>query len=274
MKRPIILFQQIAKGGGRFFDFLGRVHPIAYLFFYLALVPLFAVIYTRLDGSFYAPYAQYEGAGSEDRRAVIEMLSTKLWHHLWCIDEQVNKAGGLWRFHTKELYILPKLKIEGSFVEFEAEIMLLKPERPNEPLTIPINRPVVVSRVPMQFGPIGRYPADWMQIKYNRKELEPTLQGFVSSAVPECETKLVGSETDRARVEAFVGGLNNDPLKVSGKFDRMLYFSVVVLTTLGFGDIVPMTPWSRRLVAGEAILGMIIMGLMLNAVATRARSKP
>lgn len=49
-------------------------------------------------------------------------------------------------------------------------------------------------------------------------------------------------------------------------FERMLYFSTVTITTLGFGDIVPVEPVARLLVAVESILGIILMGLFLNAL--------
>jgi hypothetical protein len=43
-----------------------------------------------------------------------------------------------------------------------------------------------------------------------------------------------------------------------------------VLTTLGLGDIVPMTASSRFCVALEAISGITLAGLFLNALAFRA----
>lgn len=53
---------------------------------------------------------------------------------------------------------------------------------------------------------------------------------------------------------------------------RMLYFSGVTITTLGYGDIVPITTRSRLFVSLEAILGIITVGLFLNALAHEARS--
>ncbi len=43
----------------------------------------------------------------------------------------------------------------------------------------------------------------------------------------------------------------------------------------GFGDIVPLTPKARALAAAEAVLGWILAGLFLNAIAnTRRRAVP
>ncbi|MBX5206828.1 potassium channel family protein [Rhizobium sp. NZLR11] len=54
---------------------------------------------------------------------------------------------------------------------------------------------------------------------------------------------------------------------------RMLYLSVVILTTLGLGDIVPVANASRLLVGLEATSGIFIAGLFLNALAWRASQK-
>ena len=61
--------------------------------------------------------------------------------------------------------------------------------------------------------------------------------------------------------------------KIGGDFWRMTYFSVVVATTLGFGDIVPETDGARIAVAAEAILGVMFAGMFLTAVAYRASAR-
>ncbi|HET7463449.1 MAG TPA: potassium channel family protein [Longimicrobium sp.] len=50
-------------------------------------------------------------------------------------------------------------------------------------------------------------------------------------------------------------------------FGRMLYLSAVTLTTVGYGDIVPLTDTARIAVACEAIFGIVLVGLFLNALA-------
>jgi hypothetical protein len=50
----------------------------------------------------------------------------------------------------------------------------------------------------------------------------------------------------------------------------MLYFSAIVMTTVGFGDIVPLSPMARLAVGLQAVLGVTLFGLFLNAAAHRA----
>ena len=49
--------------------------------------------------------------------------------------------------------------------------------------------------------------------------------------------------------------------KSSGSFFRMLYLSATTITTLGLGDIVPVTDPARWAVGCEAVLGVILVGL-------------
>jgi hypothetical protein len=57
------------------------------------------------------------------------------------------------------------------------------------------------------------------------------------------------------------------PARIDGHFVRMLYLSAVTITTLGYGDIVPLTSAARLAVSFEAVMGVVVIGLFLNAIA-------
>jgi hypothetical protein len=65
-----------------------------------------------------------------------------------------------------------------------------------------------------------------------------------------------------------------DPTAATQRFGRMLYFSAMTVTTVGYGDIVPVSDNARYLVAGEAVTGVVLIGLFLNAVGRRRRDPP
>jgi Ion channel len=68
------------------------------------------------------------------------------------------------------------------------------------------------------------------------------------------------------RMIAYADAMEGFPGRTSGSFWRMFYLSTVTITTLGLGDIVPITTKTRMLLASEAIVGTIIIGLYLWAL--------
>lgn len=72
-----------------------------------------------------------------------------------------------------------------------------------------------------------------------------------------------------ARVREYYVICRGTPAPASFGFGRYLYLSVVTITTLGFGDMVPVTDRARGLVAVEAIVGVVLAGLFLNALAVK-----
>lgn len=60
------------------------------------------------------------------------------------------------------------------------------------------------------------------------------------------------------------GSFENGPLDT---FTDSMYFSTVTVTSLGFGDIYPVTVLAKWFVVAEIIFGVVIIGLFLNSVA-------
>jgi Ion channel len=79
--------------------------------------------------------------------------------------------------------------------------------------------------------------------------------------------------SEDSQLRNYLWGIRGDASSFSGQFWRMTYFSAVIITTLGLGDIVPITWQSRTLVALEAVAGIILAGLFLNALAYRVSNR-
>jgi hypothetical protein len=75
------------------------------------------------------------------------------------------------------------------------------------------------------------------------------------------------------RIDDYIQGKKGFPSYSSGNFGRMLYFSSTTITTLGYGDILPITTFARILVSLEAIWGTVLLGLFLNALANKIVAK-
>ncbi len=67
-------------------------------------------------------------------------------------------------------------------------------------------------------------------------------------------------------IELYIGILNAEAgygYGIQDSFLRMLYFSSVTITTLGYGDIVPISIRTRLLVAFQSVFGVVLIGLFL-----------
>jgi len=80
-------------------------------------------------------------------------------------------------------------------------------------------------------------------------------------------------QADTEKLSKYFKAISGDAslLGFKDNFFRMTYFSVVTITTLGYGDITPINSVARFLVALESVLGIVIMGLFLSSIATRAK---
>lgn len=56
------------------------------------------------------------------------------------------------------------------------------------------------------------------------------------------------------------------PMGISRSFTESLYFSISTITTLGYGDITPNTNAGKIMASVEALLGIALLGLFLNAL--------
>ncbi|MFT7586625.1 MAG: voltage-gated potassium channel Kch [Cellvibrionaceae bacterium] len=63
---------------------------------------------------------------------------------------------------------------------------------------------------------------------------------------------------------AFVDGLNPDAYKNEiFPWQTIVYYSYATLTTLGYGDVLPLTPWARTVAAFEAVVGVLYTAVIV-----------
>ncbi len=55
----------------------------------------------------------------------------------------------------------------------------------------------------------------------------------------------------------------NVPAELAGQWHWMIYFSFTTLTTLGYGDITPLSPLARSLVLVEAVIGPLYLAILV-----------
>lgn len=63
---------------------------------------------------------------------------------------------------------------------------------------------------------------------------------------------------------AFVDGLNPDAYADEiFPWQTVVYYSYATLTTLGYGDVLPVTPWARTVAAFEAVVGVLYTAVIV-----------
>jgi len=53
-----------------------------------------------------------------------------------------------------------------------------------------------------------------------------------------------------------------------------LYFTVINMTTVGFGDIHPLTPWGKGLAVFNSVLGVILFGYLVSSLNAALQREP
>lgn len=85
--------------------------------------------------------------------------------------------------------------------------------------------------------------------------------------------RLVINDDVSDRFKFLSSAQNGFPYKLQGSFVRFLYFSSTTQTGLGPGDILPLSNRVRFFVILQTILGLVLMGLFLNAIALNVSEK-
>lgn len=263
---------RISAWANRAFDRLSAVQPLYFLVLYMLCVPLFAWAYMSMPGSFYAPYAKSEPSAVGDARAIVRVIETAVHQHLQSLEERRLKFPS--KSPDTEWRVLPHRLFATRWDITENSIKLVfgigMSEGAEEKLVA--NLPVTIRsfRTVREEG----FNDVLVHIDYDQRAVtaEPLSAYLQKHHVFAGMPIAFLSGPDRNLIANYLEGYAGDPTRISDSYWRMLYFSVVVITTVGFGDIVPMTAGARALVAVEAIAGALLVGLFLNSIAGRRGS--
>ncbi|MEM9338425.1 MAG: ion channel, partial [Bacteroidota bacterium] len=232
---------------------------------YLLLIPFFAFIYQILPYHFYHSSIKYESSIDNDSERILQELrdwevkNFKRHHGDFFIERDTLRLNGT-TFSPKNIVVI-KDSIE---IQFQFEIML-------EGFNNDIERSAFI-RFPIETG------IESHEVNGNDWAIKPySFYGDISPFDPEFlfpndyeypEERLIIKyplKLDK-RLQAFAYATKGFPSNSSGSFGRMLYFSASTLTTLGLGDIIPISGIARLLVTIESLLGLILIGLFLNSL--------
>jgi Ion channel len=279
--------------------FLSKLNrPIFWGALYLLAIPFFALIYYNSPNSFYQSTATVErytnGFYQKSKvekdvyQAILESLKKSFKNHYRQDYPKVNS-----KYSQNDTTIEVHNMIEPS----EDDIVKLKNDSiffrisyyPNDSTILPI---VLKFKVQPNLIVDENFENRPLDLENEKEVLEqPSIKAFryahrflyaifpldSSIRLPfdgiciDCHGYIKIDKTLQKKINSLAFGLNG--VADSEDFSKMFYLSAVTITTLGFGDIVPITPEARLLISIESILGVVIIGLFLNSVAKKIISR-
>jgi hypothetical protein len=261
---------------------LTEVHPLVYLSLYLAAIPTYALLYVyAAPHGFYAPYARYEPSARLDTAEIASALEGALRRSF---DARQGRefVVGSWRLDTSSLRVDDIKSPDGTQLSFRVRmsangigefegarqygwgIVATVSERPTSAV---VNGPNSITTYRFPDVDFSKYSGPFRDDSMRLFEL---IFGHGEREIGVTAPALALNRQEEERFQRYLRGVKGDASSVSGQLPRMVYLSAVVITTLGLGDIIPMTGQARGMVAAEAIIGVAFAGLFLNALAYRA----
>lgn len=241
---------------------------------YLLAIPLFAMIFWTLpDGSFHDANVQYEPGLSADRAAVVQAVAGD--YEAVVGDRQEDPyqtVGGMRRVSRAGVADVDatdgvvRVLIRGTVVQRLPEDDFAREE-------VPFDEYVVLGGMHDDPTISTSYGGKGVDVEVTSDASSGRLlhQGDVPTDVLVPHNELFLSYDTYSLLDTFRLASLGDPRQGTESWWRFLYLSAVTITTLGFGDITPVSTTARLLVGFQAVLGVVLIGLFLNRTAGRVR---
>lgn len=298
--------QQAEEAG--LFARLGSLHPLWYLIIYFCLIPIFAGLYSGItpDG-FYAPYTPKETSWpSRQLDVAVVFYKDMLLRVRTNLCEPPGlfvRSGTTWKLHQildpEPYWALPTQTLYSRYYANCKSFGLTLPTTDGQTIRVNFEIKMKESRRTRLSHNKTEAPVSDLRFDTECKYTEDTYprRGVLDCALIDESDPDLSKPRFRSAIQArkLIGAIISGKSVVMGDevstltdFQsaflgtstsigkdhwRMLYLSVVILTTLGLGDIVPVANNSRLLVGLEATSGIFVAGLFLNALAWQASRK-
>jgi len=242
---------------------------------YFALIPLFAIIYFFIPTHFYHTTNKYEHYWVEEIKELEEMILAEIKEDFL----EVHKSNEIKILENNLTFNIDSssvydLKINDKSITFGFTNRMY-----NEKIWFPF---FYTTQIELESESlIGGEDESTKVINFISEGIdslnnEIKLFSGVKAEFVQCSTCKVplveasnalhiDSETED-KLQSLIKANKGFPAKTAGSFFRMMYLSATTLTTLGLGDITPISNWARFLITLETILGIVFMGLFVNSL--------
>lgn len=269
---------------------LTRPAPVAAL--YLLAIPIFAAAYAFLWRDFQQSTTQLDNVLPELQAEVAGELEQ--WPARWLKSRSYSYA---WTASLSPYWYDPTYDATNHAVVFRQYISLTQhpeldgartplPDLETWPLTCSVTFPDFLKRPELKVEVSGIPNRIVLALPHNRPRSPYDAQNQIqegafvgifetsSDDVTANDARFVAHVRVRPelydKIRRYADASAGHPPPASFGFVRYLYLSAVTLTTLGFGDMVPLTDRARILITVESIYGVVMAGLFLNAIALKS----
>lgn len=257
---------------------LGSFPSLGYALIYLSLIPIFAFIFYSLPNHFYHATIQNESVVDETFERTKTQLFKKIRDDFQAGQPYSSVMVKGWEIQIESL---DNFKLENNQCTFdiniEASAMIAPSKKSNKDKMEPAEEHVGRFPIHVTLG-IGEQETTNSNIQPVKIRAEINIsQGLLSDIFLQIHIKrAVIPKASDGKIElpkqlvtdmrGYIIGKQGYGSSIEGNLWRMLYLSAVTITTVGYGDIVPLTNIARILVSVEAILGIVLIGLFLNSL--------
>jgi hypothetical protein len=237
---------------------------IIYASLYLLAIPVYAALYYYYSDDFFHSTIQHEQYLEKDELKILSTLKNSMVKNYI----EVNNTDSLRNnsFYNLTDFEFYNLKFKDGYYSFDlmANVNGRQEELPPSPLNL-------------QFTLFwGRYIEDGKGKMYNLTLSDNKIgNGLLKKLFPVNKKYSGGTQSEEVGFIIISDSLKQDlfnhrnamagfPSKGLDNFWRMLYLSSATMTTVGYGDIVPVSSTTRLLISSQAILGLLLIGMFLN----------
>jgi hypothetical protein len=261
------------------------IPSLGYAIIYFTLIPIFALIYYKLPNEFYHSTIRYEQPLHYDANIILKELQNEYIKRLNNIYNSNEIIHDGWKIDINNISLNSLIIENGNVI---IRLMLIMENFENDELKGVIRtNPKITYSLNVRHSIYYKY-SGWIENRFiqiedfysspfnHNKELEKAFKRKLfpydyTNVSPDIFILPIKRSLD-SKIIDFANATIGFPSKQSGHFYRMLYLSAVTITTLGYGDIVPITNLARMLIAVESVLGIILIGLFLNAISYESRN--
>jgi|GEM_PF-4621464 len=239
---------------------------------YIVAVPLFAFIYTKIPNGFIHSTVQYEQNTKNEVEIIKDSIASAVRQNF------IAQHGTPIIYNEHEIanikeFVITDLEIQNNAI-VGIGMIFTKPTK-----GAPV-QPINAFKFKMPSGELYRnkyiskiveYDPNGMSDLFNKYKIFRQEKSKLRN--DKLHYTLRVSHNLNNRIANLLASYNGDPSHLRGNYIRMLYLSATTITTLGLGDILPISNLARILVTIQSILGVILIGLYINTIVVDTKKK-